>query len=188
MTETAEARKCRTDGLPGRIERLGGRMAKLRKIIPLRQRMEGGLEQGVLSAAAAVAAYLPTQALGLKEGFWGAITAVAVVQTDRGAARSSGRDQCTGAAVGGVIGVGVAFVTGPLLLGYALAVVLSVLVCWFLNVASASRLSGITATIILLVPHTGTPQHMLTSRVSEVAWGVLVALTLVWARERFLKR
>jgi hypothetical protein len=87
-----------------------------------------------------------------------------------------------------VIGVGVAFVTGPLLLGYVLAVMLSVLVCWFLNVASASRLSGITATIILLVPRTGTPQHMLTSRVSEVAWGVLVARTLVWARERFLKR
>jgi hypothetical protein len=54
-------------------------------------------------------------------------------------------------------------------------------------VIPASRLAGITATIILLVPHSGTPGHMLVSRVGEVGWGVTVALGLVWLRERLLR-
>lgn len=169
------------------MDGLRARLADLGKAMPLRQRLRGGLSQGVTSAVAALVAYLPTQALGLQEGFWGAITAIAVTQTEPGAARSNGRDQLTGAAIGGLVGVAVALAAGQRLPGYAAAVVLSMLACWAVNIGSASRLAGITATIILLVPHTGTPGHMLVSRVGEVGWGVLVALGLVWARERVLR-
>ncbi|SHK30275.1 Fusaric acid resistance protein-like [Roseomonas rosea] len=174
--------------LPGRIERMRDRLADLSKGLSLGQRLQGGLSQALLSAGAAVLAYLPTQALGLKEGFWAAITAMAVVQTELVATRNSGRDQLAGAAIGGVVGVAVTLAGGQHLLGYLLAVILSVLACWLVNIASASRLAGITATIILLVPHTGTPQHMLLSRVGEVAWGALVALCLVWLRTRLGRR
>ncbi|MFC7737377.1 hypothetical protein ACFQX4_16350 [Roseomonas sp. GCM10028921] len=61
---------------------------------------------GTLSALAAVVAYLPTQELGLREGFWGAITALAVAQAELGAARSTGRDQLAGATIGGEVGWG----------------------------------------------------------------------------------
>nr|WP_245214405.1 FUSC family protein [Pararoseomonas indoligenes] len=159
----------------------------MRKALPANDRLRGGLRQAVLTAIAATIAYLPTQALGLREGFWGAITAIAVVQNEWGAARGAGRDQFLGATIGGIVGVAVVLTLGQAYLCYLVAIVLAVLVCWVANLASASRLAAITATIILLVPHTGTPQHMLFSRVSEVGWGALVALTLVWA-EAWLKK
>ena len=187
MTDMDDAGARRAAGLTGRIEGLRARLSDLSKAMPLPQRLRGGLSQGVTSALAAVVAYLPTQALGLQEGFWGAITAMAVTQTELGATRNNGRDQFTGAAIGGVVGVAVALTAGQHLAGYVMAVVLSMLACWAVNIASASRLAGITATIILLVPHTGTPGHMLVSRVGEVGWGVVVALCLVWARERLLR-
>ena len=187
MTEMAGGEARGAPGLKGRIDGLRARLAALSKALPLGQRLRGGLSQGVTSVLAALVAYLPTQALGLREGFWGAITAIAVTQTELGATRNNARDQFAGAAIGGVVGVAVALTAGQQLAGYALAVVLSMLVCWAVNIASASRLAGITATIILLVPHTGTPGHMLVSRVGEVGWGVTVALGLVWLRERLLR-
>ncbi|MBP0492364.1 FUSC family protein [Pararoseomonas indoligenes] len=184
MTDEAQQKAAE---LTGRIDRLGGRLARMRKALPANDRLRGGLRQAVLTAIAATIAYLPTQALGLREGFWGAITAIAVVQNEWGAARGAGRDQFLGATIGGIVGVAVVLTLGQAYLCYLVAIVLAVLVCWVANLASASRLAAITATIILLVPHTGTPQHMLFSRVSEVGWGALVALTLVWA-EAWLKK
>ena len=162
-----------------RIARMRGHLARLRKRVPIAQRAAGGLEHAIMSASAAVLAWLPTQALGLREGFWSAITAIAVVQTEFGATRTTARDQFTGAAIGGTIGVGIVLACGQHLWSYVLAVLLSVLACWLINVASAARLAGITATIILLVPHQSSVQRMMLSRVSEVAWGVIVAITVV---------
>jgi len=148
--------------------------------IAVGQRLPHGLEHGVMSAVAGLAAYLPTHALGIEEAFWSAITAVAVVQTEYGAAQSTGRDQFVGAAIGGSIALAMVFLTGERIWTYALAVMLSILICWLLDIASAARLAGTTATIILLVPHTGSPQQIMFARVSEVAWGVSVAIATVW--------
>jgi hypothetical protein len=60
------------------------------------------------------------------------------------------------------------------------AVLISVLACWILNVATASRLSGVTATLIMLVPRTGSPQSEMVARVPEVGWGVSAAIVVVW--------
>jgi uncharacterized membrane protein YccC len=167
-----------------RIRRLLARLAILQKRLPDRQRLTSGLAHGALSAIAALIAYLPTRALGLQEGFWAAITAIAVMQNELDKTRTTARDQFAGAAVGGVIGVVIVTLTGQTLASYALAVVLSMTACALLNVASAARLSGITATIILLVPHQGTVQAMMASRVVEVGWGVLVAIVVVWLAGR----
>lgn len=156
--------------------------------LPWRARLAGGLSQGLTSATAALLAYLPARALGLQEGFWGAITAIAVVQTEFGATRSSGRDQFAGAAVGGLIGAAVVSWTGQSLAGYALAIVTSMSFCWLLNIATAARLAGITSTIIALVPHHGSIERMMLSRVAEVGWGVTVALSVVWMVNRATRR
>ncbi|CAO4164613.1 FUSC family protein [Methylorubrum extorquens] len=171
-----------------RIGWLTNQVARLQKRLPVGRRLARGAAHGALSAVAAVIAYLPAQPLGLREGFWGAITALAVAQTEFGAARSVARDQFVGAAIGGVVGVGVSLATAPYLMGYATAVLLAILACWLVNVASAARLSAITATIILLVPHTGTPQRMLASRVFEVGWGICAAIGTVWVVTRINRR
>ncbi len=150
----------------------------------LGKRLVRGIEHGAMSAFAALAAYLPTQAVGVREGFWAAVTAVAVVQTEYAAARTTARDQFLGASVGGVIALTVVLATGERVVSYALAVLLSIMICWLLDIATAARLAGTTATIILLVPHVGSPERIMLVRVSEVAWGVTVAIATVWLATR----
>jgi len=142
----------------------------------------------MISACAAVIAYLPTRPLGLKEGFWSSMTAIAVVQTEFRTTETTARDQFIGAAVGGITALCAYVELGPSLVVYAAAVVVAMLICWALNVASASRLAGTTATIILLVPHVGSPARMFGSRLAEVAWGVSVAVVTVWAAARLPAR
>jgi uncharacterized membrane protein YccC len=150
--------------------------------------MVGGAHHGIISACAAVIAYLPTRTFGLKEGFWSAITAIAVVQTEFRTTQTTARDQFIGAAVGGITALCAFLALGPHLPVYAAAVVVAMVACWALNVPSASRLAGSTATIILLVPHVGSPASMFGSRLAEVAWGVSVAVVTVWAAARLPAR
>ncbi|HEX4024138.1 MAG TPA: FUSC family protein [Steroidobacteraceae bacterium] len=171
-----------------RLRELSAALTSLRKASPLLHRLAGGAHHGAISACAALAAYLPTQALGLKEGFWSAITAISVVQTEFQATETTARDQFIGAAIGGVIGVCASLALGQSLPVYAAAVVVSMLACWALNVASSSRLAAVTATIILLVPHTGSPERMFGSRLIEVGWGVCVAVVAVWVAARLPAR
>lgn len=152
--------------------------------LPLPRRLAAGAHHGVICAAAALLAFIPTHAIGLKESFWSAITAISVAQSEFRATETTARDQFLGAAVGGLTGLCVFFALGQTLMVYALAVVLAMLVCWTLNIASASRLAGITATIILLVPRVGSPAAMFLSRVGEVGWGVCVAVAIVWLAGR----
>ena len=102
-----------------------------------------------------------------------------MIQTGYGTTRSTACDQFIGAAAGGLIGVGVVATTGQHLPSYAAAVVVVMTLCWLLNVGSAARLSGTTATIIMLVPHTGSPERTMLARLFEVGWGLTVALVVV---------
>ncbi len=157
--------------------------ARLAALGPTRSaghRALGGAAQGMMSAAAAIIAYLPAKPLGLQEGFWGSITAIAVVQGGLSATQASARDQVVGAAIGSVFGAAVVSTLGQGLTGYAIAIVLCMSTCWLFNVASAARLGGSTVTIIDLVPHHGTVGGMVLWRISEVGWGVAVGLTTVW--------
>jgi uncharacterized membrane protein YccC len=133
---------------------------------------------------AAMLAYLPAKPLGLQEGFWGSITAITVVQSELVATRTSARDQFAGAAIGGLITAAVVSMAGQSLPAYAFAVAASMTACWMLNVSSASRLAGSTATIIALVPHHSTIQGMMLSRILEVAWGLAVGVGIVWLVNR----
>lgn len=166
------------------LYRLRARAALLARRLPGRLRLESGLEHGALAATAGVLAYLPTREFGLREGFWAAITAIAVLQVKLDATRNTARDQFTGAAIGGLVGGLLASTAGQHLWSYALAVVTAVFVCWAVNVGSAARLAGTTATIILLVPHEGSAVSMVLARVIEVGWGVTVALAVVWVADR----
>lgn len=167
-----------------RLTDLNVNLVTLRRALPVLRRLAGGAHHGAISATAALLAFIPAHAIGLSQSFWSAITAISVAQTEFQAARTTARDQFLGAAVGGVTGLCTFLALGQGLLVYALAVVVAMLACWAMNVASASRLAGITATIILLVPHVGSPQSMFVSRIVEVGWGVCVAVATVWVAGR----
>jgi uncharacterized membrane protein YccC len=171
-----------------RLAELTHHVTMLRNQMTLGCRLASGAQYGVISAGAALIAYVPTRALGLSEGFWSAITAIAVVQSEFSVTRTTARDQFLGAALGGFAGLVTLLILGRHLLAYALAVVMAVITCSVLNVASASRVAGITATIILLAPHVGSPVRLVFSRVAEVGWGILIAISVVWLAVRLPAR
>jgi len=163
------------------------RLQRLSSRLPTRAKIVGGAAQGLMSATAAILAYLPTKPLGLQEGFWGSITAIAVVQSELSATTTSARDQFVGAAIGGMVSSALVTWGGQSVAVYALAVVVSMTVCWMFNVSSAARLSGSTATIVALVPHHGTVEWMMLSRIAEVGWGIAVGVSVVWLVNRIEK-
>jgi len=166
------------------LAELTANLTSLRRGLPLLHRIAGGAHHGLISACAALLAFVPAHEIGLKESFWGAITAISVTQTEFRATQTTARDQFLGAAVGGLVGLGTFLALGQSLMVYGLAVLLAMLICWTLNIASASRLAGITATIILLVPRVGSVQSVFVSRLIEVGWGVCVAVATVWLAGR----
>jgi uncharacterized membrane protein YccC len=166
-----------------------GRLTNLQKSSALLHRVAAGSRNGIIAVFAALIAYLPLQLLQLKQGFWSAIAAIAVVQSELQITKSTARDQLLGAAVGGTAGLCALGLSGERMVVYAAAIFVSMVICWLLNVASAARLSGITVTIMLLVPHADeTAWRAVISRVSTVGWGVCVALATVWLAARLAGR
>ena len=134
--------------------------------------------------AAAVSFGLP-HALGLPEAFWGAITAIAVIQSELAATRSAARTQFTGAAVGGAIGLVTILVFGRTVFAFGPAIMIAMVSCVALRAANTGRTAGITCTIVMLVPPVGSLERMFAARLVEVAWGISVAVTLAWIVGRF---
>ena len=151
------------------------------KLEPIWQRVATGMRQSLVATAAALIAFVTSQAVGSKEGYWGAITAIAVVQAEFKATTSIARNQFLGVTIGGLIALPFVLGFGQHIWSYGLAIAVSILCCWAANVPSASRLAGITVTIVSLIPHAGSVESMLVARLSEVIWGVCVAIGLVWA-------
>jgi hypothetical protein len=61
-------------------------------------------------------------------------------------------------------------------------------ICWLVNVGSAARLGGITATIMLLVPGIGPAWDKALLRLGEVTLGTVCALVIAWLMSVVEKR
>ncbi len=59
-------------------------------------------------------------------------------------------------------------------------VAVAIVVCWMVNVGSAARLGGITATIMLLAPGAGPVWDKALLRLAEVTIGTVCALLVAW--------
>lgn len=105
-----------------RLTDLNASLADLRHALPILRRVAAGAHHGAISACTALLAFAPAHAIGLKESFWSAITAISVAQTEFRAARTTARDQFLGAAVGGLSGLCWFFALGQSLMTYAAAV------------------------------------------------------------------
>lgn len=150
----------------------------------LYRRVLVGLGQAGISVIAALIAYACTLWLGLQNGFWASITAIAITQGGFHATADLGRRQCIGASIGGIVGLCFAIGFGPTLWVYAIAVLVSISACAAINRSDAGQLAGITTTVILLVPHTDSPVDIALSRVSEVALGALSGACVVLLVQR----
>lgn len=159
-----------------RLAALADEALRLRGALPRHERLLAGLAHALRAVLAASLGYWAALALGLEQGYWAAIAALSVSQSSYAEVRSSSRDQFIGAMIGGLVGLTAATLGHEHYLAYVLAVVAGMLACWLLNLGAAGRISGVTSTIILLVPHAGAFWQFALFRLGEVTLGAMAAL------------
>jgi uncharacterized membrane protein YccC len=113
---------------------------------------------------------------GLREGYWGAISAIIVLQSHVGATIQASRDRILGTLIGAVLGFSCTLL-GTLPWNYILAVFLAVVVCGLLGLRNSSRLAGVTVTIVMLV-RSNSSRTVALDRVLQVVLGIMVALVV----------
>ena len=148
--------------------------------LPWGHRLLKGLSQAAQALIGASMGYGLGLLLHTQQAFWAALTAIAVTQQSYADTRASSLDQAIGALVGGVIGLVAAYLGHDSYIAYAIAIVVVIVSCWCLNVGSAGKLGATTATIVLLVPHTGPFWSVATTRLGEVTLGIACALAVTW--------
>lgn len=146
--------------------------------LPLRTRAAAGLSQALMTAAAAWISYASSSLFGLHEGFWAAISAIVVMQSDITAAVKSSRDRFVGTAIGALIGWACASNWQRHVWIYAAAVACTVFLCWLARISAAGRLAAVAVTVIVLVPRTEAVWRVALLRFLEVSWGIAVALAV----------
>jgi uncharacterized membrane protein YccC len=114
--------------------------------------------------------------LGIRDAYWAAISCIIVMQSEVAASLTASRDRILGTLIGGVIGWGCAVVWDGDLLVYAMAVALALSVCGVFGLANAGRISGVTVSIITLLPFRGPPWLAALHRLLGVSFGVVVGL------------
>ena len=114
---------------------------------------------------------------GLHDGYWGAISAIIVMQSNMGATVTASRDRLLGTLIGALLGFSFSLF-GALPWNYIFAVLAAVIVCGLLGLRSSARLAGVTITIIMLVQKAGSRWDLALDRVGEVVLGIVVALAV----------
>lgn len=149
------------------------------EIQSLRDRLS--FHQGLRTAVAAALAYWLTELFRLPGGYWAAISAIVVMQSEVGATLTASRDRIAGTAVGSLIGWLTALIWHDSLVVFALAVLLVMVFCTALRFQSAGRLGGVAVAIIVLIPRTEPIWHIAIERFLEVSFGIGVSLVVALA-------
>lgn len=144
------------------------------------------LHQGLRTALAAGLAFWITQLLHMPGGYWAAISAIVVMQSEVGATVIASRERFAGTAMGALVGGATAKLWHNHVEIFALAVFLVMVLCTLLHFKNAGRLGGVTVAIIVLIPHTESVWHVALERFLEVSFGIGVSLAIAtaWPRAR----
>lgn len=134
------------------------------------------LIQAAKTALAAALCWWIALRFGLHDGYWGAISAIIVLQSNFGATITASRDRILGTVIGAALGFGFSL-WGAVPWNYVLAVFAAVVVCGLLGFRSSSRLAGVTITIVMLVQSTSHKDIALT-RVGQVLLGIVMAVAV----------
>jgi uncharacterized membrane protein YccC len=133
------------------------------------------LIHGAKTALAAGLCWWLAKLFGLQDGYWGAISAIIVLQSNFGSTITASRDRLLGTLIGAIFGFGFSFV-GTLPWNYIAAVLAAVTLCGLLGFRSSSRLAGVTITIVMLVQNASSHWTVALVRVAQVVLGIVVAL------------
>jgi uncharacterized membrane protein YgaE (UPF0421/DUF939 family) len=135
-------------------------------------------ELAIATAIAGIVCLYLARLLRLPQGYWAAISAFIVLQSNVAATLSAARNRLVGTAIGAVIGaIFVRYVgTNPGWLG--LAVLITVLICQGFGLEESYRLACVTVAIILLINSAHSAWVTAGYRFLEVALGIVVAVVI----------
>jgi uncharacterized membrane protein YccC len=129
------------------------------------------------TALAAALCWWTALFFGLHDGYWGAISAIIVLQSNFGATITASRDRILGTTIGAAFGFAFSLF-GTLPWNFILAVMCAVILCGLLGLRNSSRLAGVTISIVMLVQQTGPHWLRALHRVGEVFLGIVVAIAV----------
>jgi uncharacterized membrane protein YgaE (UPF0421/DUF939 family) len=132
--------------------------------------------QAAKTGLAAAAALYSARFLGLPESYWAAISAIIVMYSDLSRTVKASGQRLIGTAIGVSIGGAFAAMFGQQLWAFALAVMLTLLVCGLLGFADAARLAGVAVAIVMLASRGGGPWTAALHRFLEVSLGIVIAV------------
>ncbi|MEK6424572.1 MAG: FUSC family protein [Burkholderia gladioli] len=163
-------------------------ISSLFKGMSLRERTRQGAAMALQAVCGACLAYGLGRLLHSEQAVWAAVTAISVTQHQYSDTMSLSRDQFIGAMVGGVLGfAGAALGNAHYathLIAYAVAIGATIVICWCLDVGSAARLGGVTATTVLLFPGNGPLWDIPLIRLGMIALGTVCALVVCAVQAR----
>jgi uncharacterized membrane protein YccC len=135
-------------------------------------------KQAIKTAIAGVAAMYLTRLFHLPQGYWAAISALIVMQSNVGATLSASRTRLAGTAVGAVVGGAFMALLGDSMLDFALAVAVAFFLCFVLRLPDSQRLATVTVSIIMLIAQSASAWVVALHRFVEVSIGILIALVV----------
>jgi uncharacterized membrane protein YccC len=134
------------------------------------------LTHAAKTALAAALSWWIAMHLGMRDGYWGAISSIIVLQSNFGATVSASRDRVFGTLIGAALGFSCSLF-GVLPWNFILAVLAAMILCGLLGLRNSSRLAGVTISIVMLV-NSGSHWTLALHRVIEVFLGIFVALVI----------
>jgi uncharacterized membrane protein YccC len=114
---------------------------------------------------------------GWRDGYWGSISAIIVLQSNVGATVSASRERLLGTLIGAALGFAFSLF-GVLPWNFILAVLAAIIICGLLGLRNSARLACVTIAIIMLVHKEGSRWELAADRVGEVLLGIVVALAI----------
>jgi uncharacterized membrane protein YccC len=141
-----------------------------------KQRAKEHFRQAVKTGIAGMASIALADFLRLHEGYWAAISAVIVMQSNIGAAIGAAWSRLAGTAIGAFAAALFVVIWGINAPSFGVAVTLAVLACAFLGLLDSYRLAGATVAIVMLSGNQETPWMVALDRFFEVSLGVIIAL------------
>jgi uncharacterized membrane protein YccC len=134
--------------------------------------------QAIKTAVAGLVSMYVARLFHLPEGYWAAISALIVMQSNVGATLSASRTRLAGTAVGAVVGGAFVALWGDSVPGFALAVAVAFFLCFVLRLPDSQRLATVTVAIIMLIGRPVSPWTVALHRFIEVSLGILIALVI----------
>jgi uncharacterized membrane protein YccC len=165
---------------PTKLAKFGVALLSARLVNPV---TPDHLKQAVKTGLAAGLCLYATRLFKLPQGYWGAISAIIVMQSNFATTLRASWARLAGTAIGATTGALFVAFWGGHLLAFGFAVAVAILVCESLGLPESYRLAGATVAIVMLVNRVGSPWVIAFDRFLEVGLGVVIALlvmVLVW--------